>query len=236
MNNNIYKKYIWDELLSYQIKYLMHLKYEHFATFFGYNEMDKILYNPNNKFFLRIQNLRKLFVFQIEDNKIYEIYDNNNLIEFPKDTISFFEIKTSLNNEGRSAENIIIKNSIILTFIKNSLKFRNSFLKSNIINRKHNINLILLINSQISEIPSCRQILKKKLEYYIKNIELNHPSFKLYILPIDSENLNNGIEENANNKVVKNEINEKFGLLKLSFFILIFSIIITLLFYYLKKI
>lgn len=96
MDINIYKKYIWDELLSYQIKYLMLLKYEDFASFFGYFELDKILYNQNNTFLWKIINFRKLFVFQIEKNKVNEISNNNNLIvEFPKNSISFFEIKAS---------------------------------------------------------------------------------------------------------------------------------------------
>ena len=118
------------------------------------------------------------------------------MLNFQKIPFHFLKLKPLLNNEDCSELNIQIKNNIILAFIKNSIRFRNSFLNSSMIDRNGYINLILLINSKISRIPSYRQIIKRKMEYYIKNNNKLHHTFKLYILHIDSENFH-GKEENG---------------------------------------
>ena len=165
-DHNIFKDFVWDELLSYQIKYLMNIKYDRFVSFWGYNELDKILYNDNSKFIGVLKNLKRLFFFEIKDNTIYEIINNDNSIEFKKNTISFFEIKTNLykENEFNVSDDLKnkYKNSIIMTFIKNSMRFRNAFIASKVMSGNENINLILIINSKIINIPIYYKRIKKK--------------------------------------------------------------------------
>ena len=236
INNNIFKKYIWDELLSYQIKYLMSIKYNKFASFFGYNELDKILYNKNGKYIAILKNLKLLFTFEVKKDNVNIIINNDNSIEIKDNSISFFEVKTNLNKESIFNDNDNLttkyKKSIILTFIKNSFRFRQAFIESKLLVGDEKINLILIANSKINEIPNYYIMMKKKLEYYVKNIKNDNIDFNIYLFHLDAEDksFNNKIINNS--KVLKDISIDGMLLNKLSFFILFVLIII---FYYLIK-
>jgi len=235
--NNLFKKFFWDELLSYQIKYLMNIKYNGFAKFIGYNELDKILYNRNGKYIATLKKLKLLFSFEIKKDNVNIIINNdNNSIEIKCNSISFFEVKTNLSKGHifNYKENLNAKynKSIILAFIKKSYRFRNAFLESKLLMGDENINLILIINSKIDEIPKYFTIMKKKIEYYVKKIKKDNIDFNIYLFHLDSEDgtINNKIFNNS--KVLKGNSTSGVFINKLTFFTLFILIII---FYYLIK-
>ncbi len=230
LNNNIFKKYIWDELLSFQIKYLMNIKYNRFCNFFGYNELDKVLYNKNGKYIATLKNLKLLFTFEIKKNNVNFILNSDNSIEIKKNSISFFEVKTNLNKENFFDDNDNLnaqyKKSIILTFIKNSFRFRSAFLEIKMLLGDENINLILIVNSKINEIPKYYIIMKKKIEYYVKNIKNDNVDFNIYLFHLDKDDESFNNINNNNSKEVGALFTYCMYINKLSVFILFILIII----------
>lgn len=240
INNDIFKQFIWDELLTYQIRYLMRIKYDKFCSFFGYNELDNILCNEN-KFIGELTNFKRLFLFEISNNIINEVINGENSICFKANSITFFEIKTSLSKEidydFKKDLDSLYKNSIILTFIKNSLRFRNAFIDGKIINGNENINLILIVNSKVNYIQNYYSIFKDKINFYLNNKKNENINFSLYVYHIDASAPSDKIiDDNNGQKAFQNEIcakNDKtFKINKLSIFIFFILIIFIFFIFY----